>query len=710
MVTLVLGSEIPPGDGPVFFMLRWQKIHVKLRKVSDACCGRRITMTVVKGRNGSPGSCLGRETKSIQGRIRASQPCDIDAIDWSNLDIAVNVGSLQFHGGSKNDLRSEPVTRKQSTYVEISSGGTVFFCLLGSSRGDACVVVKFISDRLLCQSEQFAAEIAHFLKINNPKSRIVHQEEDLVNSEWNTVRHAASLCGKKCEEFILCMNTHVSFLVLEHIPGLPLKDSISEAVSPERLSESSHTLGKILALDMILGNPDRLSCARLSWPGNPSNLVFCQKGRFQGAIVCFDAVVQRKPPHSLTSVEDAACEQLAELAYNDIDTVFEVLENALFSTSTEECDVDISHEAAKACQRGMIETFQRAMGLRGIFEMLYQQIDDWIDEFVQDMEAKDEESMAAGEVTAKPPFSPRNVEKYKHSASLMTNTIRTIQKEAGKDENLSRKLEDWNILLGSKCVELRNALEKWQSRLSDAGQCSNRHEMTLTTGFLQGIRPVVDLYELKVRLQHMLHRQKILGAALSSESPSMLFHNVYISGAVAANSFHVLTNIGITHILNATEDLFPPGDPRSTYIADNFDATLRLPLRDDEDEPIWDYFEEAAQFIQSSIDQNDKKILVHCHAGQSRSCALVIAWLILKRNLTLKDSVILVQQARPQAAPNSGYMNALGRLEERVHGVKTVKVKKTKPETLTCGHCGKPVGLSKKTLDLHVKMKHPDAR
>eukprot|EP00889_Picochlorum_renovo_P002419 jgi/Picre1/29449/NNA_004837.t1 len=337
------------------------------------------------------------------------------------------------------------------------------------------------------------------------------------------------------------------------------------------------------------------------------------------------------------------------------------------------------------------------MGLRGIFEMLYQQIDDWIDEFVQDMEAKEEDSMSPRyNENAKPPFSPRNVEKYKHSASLMTSTIRTIQKEAGKDEILSKKLEDWNVLLGSKCVELRNALEKWQSRSSDAGPCSKRYEMTLTTGFLQGIRPVVDLYELKVRLQHMLHRQKILGAALSSESPSMLFHNVYISGAVAANSFHVLKNIGITHILNATEDLFPPGDPRSTYIADTFDATLRLPLRDDEDEPIWDYFEEAAQFIQKSIDQKDKKILVHCHAGQSRSCALVIAWLILKRNLTLKDSVILVQQARPQAAPNSGYMNALGRLEERVHGVKTVKVKKTKPETLTCGTAESLLGFQKR--------------
>lgn len=674
-------------------------------------------MTVVHGTNGSPGSCFGRETKSIHCRVRASQPCGIDEIEWSNLDIAVNVGSLQFHGGSKNDLlRSESVPRKQSTYVEISSGGTVFFCLLRSSQCDIqekCVVVKFISDRLLCQSEQFAGEIAHILGINNPCSRIVHQEEDVIDSEWNSVRRAASLCGRRCDEFVHCMDTHVSFLVLEHIPGLPLKDSISEAVSPERLSESSHTLGKILALDMILGNPDRLSCARLSWPGNSSNLVFCQKGRFQNQITCFDAVVQRKPPHSLTSVEDAACEQLAELAYNDIDIVFEVLENALFLTRMEGCDDGqsiITHEAAKSCQRGMIETFQRAMGLRGIFEMLYQQIDDWIDEFVQDMEAKEEDSMSPRcNENAKPPFSPRNVEKYKHSASLMTSTIRTIQKEAGKDEVLSKKLEDWNVLLGSKCVELRNALEKWQSRSSDTGPCSKRYEMTLTTGFLQGIRPVVDLYELKVRLQHMLHRQKILGAALSSESPSMLFHNVYISGAVAANSFHVLKNIGITHILNATEDLFPPGDPRSTYIADTFDATLRLPLRDDEDEPIWDYFEEAAQFIQNSIDQKDKKILVHCHAGQSRSCALVIAWLILKRNLTLKDSVILVQQARPQAAPNSGYMNALGRLEERVHGVKTVKVKKTKPETLTCGHCGKPVGLSKKTLDLHVKMKHPDA-
>ena len=52
----------------------------------------------------------------------------------------------------------------------------------------------------------------------------------------------------------------------------------------------------------------------------------------------------------------------------------------------------------------------------------------------------------------------------------------------------------------------------------------------------------------------------------------------------------------------------------------------------------------------------------------SNSC-----WL-QKKQLTLKNALELVQQARPSANPNAGFMTQLLRLEQKLHGRKTVKV------------------------------------
>ena len=47
-------------------------------------------------------------------------------------------------------------------------------------------------------------------------------------------------------------------------------------------------------------------------------------------------------------------------------------------------------------------------------------------------------------------------------------------------------------------------------------------------------------------------------------------------------------------------------------------------------------------------------MLVHCYAGQSRSVALVLAYLCSALRMQLSDAYQLVLSARPSARPNSG--------------------------------------------------------
>ena len=233
----------------------------------------------------------------------------------------------------------------------------------------------------------------------------------------------------------------------------------------------------------------------------------------------------------------------------------------------------------------------------------------------------------------------------------------SIQKEAGKDELMTIKLDMWNVVLKGRIEDLLTALESWVATKDSA------HKQ-LTTAFLnpQTARPFVDLYELGLRLRHILRRLAILASALSSNTPSRLvisspsapqtaLSSVFIGGAVAANSFHVLRSLSITHFLNATEDLFLPGTPTAEYISREFQV-LRIPLRDDEDEDIEPYFFTAGAFIENAVNDGGR-CLVHCHAGQSRSCALVIAWLLLYKSFNLRDAIRLVQRWAVDLVPRA---------------------------------------------------------
>lgn len=52
-------------------------------------------------------------------------------------------------------------------------------------------------------------------------------------------------------------------------------------------------------------------------------------------------------------------------------------------------------------------------------------------------------------------------------------------------------------------------------------------------------------------------------------------------------------------------------------------------------------------------------VLVHCYAGQSRSAALVMAYLMAAEGRDMVTAWAAVRKARPQARPNSGFLRQL---------------------------------------------------
>lgn len=80
------------------------------------------------------------------------------------------------------------------------------------------------------------------------------------------------------------------------------------------------------------------------------------------------------------------------------------------------------------------------------------------------------------------------------------------------------------------------------------------------------------------------------------------------------------------------------------------------------------FFDDCFDYIQ----EHRKKgcnVLVHCHAGISRSATIVIGYLMKYENMNLKTSLAFVLKKRPCIYPNSGFMKQLFDYETRLKQV-----------------------------------------
>ena len=128
---------------------------------------------------------------------------------------------------------------------------------------------------------------------------------------------------------------------------------------------------------------------------------------------------------------------------------------------------------------------------------------------------------------------------------------------------------------------------------------------------------------------------------------SQITENLYLGNLYDAQNISYLLKIGIQKVLSLITD------PQLLYYPKEIEHKL-IKINDFPRENIIQYFGECLLFI-----EDNRKILVHCVAGASRSATIVIAYLMWKNQLDFKESAKFVEQVRPCINPNYGFVRQL---------------------------------------------------
>lgn len=146
-------------------------------------------------------------------------------------------------------------------------------------------------------------------------------------------------------------------------------------------------------------------------------------------------------------------------------------------------------------------------------------------------------------------------------------------------------------------------------------------------------------------------------------SVSQITPTLFLSGADGPHNAALVSQKSITLIINATIRHASPTYPGVECV--------RVPVSDLPSARLGDHFDHVAERIHCN---RAGGTLVHCAAGMSRSPALVMAYLMRYRGVTLCQAHRWVQESRPYIRLNSGFWDQLLQYEKRLYGRNTVRV------------------------------------
>jgi protein-tyrosine phosphatase len=140
-----------------------------------------------------------------------------------------------------------------------------------------------------------------------------------------------------------------------------------------------------------------------------------------------------------------------------------------------------------------------------------------------------------------------------------------------------------------------------------------------------------------------------------------ILNDVAVGNIRAAKNLTELKANGISAVICAIPNL-----PYSTetYKKHGF-SVFHIPIDDSPDVDIERWFDDASDYIMANR-LLKKKILVHCHAGMSRSVSLTCAFLMNLFRCNDVKAMYWIRDKRPCVAVNPGFLRQLASYSRRL--------------------------------------------
>jgi len=149
---------------------------------------------------------------------------------------------------------------------------------------------------------------------------------------------------------------------------------------------------------------------------------------------------------------------------------------------------------------------------------------------------------------------------------------------------------------------------------------------------------------------------------MASKSPTEILPTLFLGSKIDSMKEARLRELKITHILSVTsgKQHVVPGCKLMT-----------VPMADNGNSDLHDVMERSLGFIEESQEE-ENKLLIHCHLGQNRSPTLVIAWLMKNKKMSMHDAYTFVKEKRKIVHPHKLYIEQLREYDKRLFGVYSV--------------------------------------
>ncbi|XP_075112645.1 dual specificity protein phosphatase PHS1-like isoform X2 [Nicotiana tabacum] len=696
-------------------------------------------------------------------RLGKAAVLDIESstFSWNMLS------SLHHTEHSSSTEQSEDETNK-ALEVTVNSGGVVFFALFNEPENDdaspkeAAAVIKISSSRMATQSERLGYEFAKWLGVQTPQSRVIHN----CSPEWLQIKEAAEkakdaailegdgIVEMTCSELLEALELSRCLMLMNYIHGSPLLESSNAFDSREAGERTAAALGRVLMLDLVIRNEDRLPCRHLRWRGNPANLLLADKvnaANLDALAAAFDSAIDRYRPRVIRALQK-------ERRANSVDSRISTPNPGLISQSSDLSDItespkssnmSVSQTSNESCPDFHVVAIDSGVprrppaGKRASDQENYPKLVELL------INSPEYASKILYEITGgklgSPPEDSDIMNNYQAAdAASIVHEFRSGFRAALRDlqgfhifiVTLHQKLDSLfrvflNIINRASAGDLEKEdlviPESPSQSAGVAGHCpstpskertpndnyldSNESECqrTATRPSSSGCRDSLDsTVSPSSRDSWQGKLCKGSGEPLRSLRLTSKLRDFHKFAKVDAelnkeleqwNEMLKSDAVKLCQENNFNSGFFEGSD--SNYVVDAYE----LKICDEEDSNISALFNEAHDFI-DLVEENGGKVLVHCFEGRSRSATVVLAYLMLRKKFTLLKAWNTLRRVHRRAQPNDGFARILLDLDRKLHGKVSMEWQQRKPSMKVCPICGKNAGLSSSSLKLHLQKAH----